>query len=83
MPNQYDNKRQEPQRMTFAYFIDRLFWALLTACSFYISSKIASLSNSVGRLDVKMSTVIERGNSTDRRIESIEHRLDRIEERRR
>lgn len=66
-------------RLDFGKFIDKAFWALITASVIFAANELKSIGNNVSELNEKMAVVLTRLSDTDRRTEQIEHRIHDLE----
>ena len=67
------------QRFDFGHFVDRSFWALLTAAALYSASTMQQLSKSVTELNEKMAVVVSQLSDQSRRADAQDRRLERLE----
>ena len=73
----------EKDRMSFGGFVDKVFWLATISILGYAAGKVDSLNASVGELNVKMATVIERSSNQENRLNSFESRIQAIENKKR
>lgn len=67
-------------RFDFGHFIDRSFWALLTAAAVYGASQLKTVSESVEKLNIKMGVIIEKISNAEKRLDTQDRRMERIED---
>jgi len=65
--------------MTFRYFVDKAFWALLVASACYVGSQISGATTSINSLNEKMATVITQLSAQNEMAKDHESRLRTIE----
>ncbi len=63
----------EQRRLDFGHFVDRVFWALITAA-------VVFAAHSVSELNEKMAVVVDHLGYADKRADSHESRIQRLEE---
>lgn len=68
------------RRLKFSHFVDRIFWALLTASVVYAASELKTVSTSVEELNIKMGVVVEKISNAEKRVDSQDRKIERIEE---
>lgn len=68
------------QRLDFGHFVDRVFWAVLTATALYCASQIREMGRSIEELNKNMAVVIYQSTETRERLNKIDVRIDKIEE---
>ena len=59
--------------------MDRAFWTLLTASAVYAANQLKVVSASIEELNVKMGVVVEKISNTDRRVDTLDQRIERID----
>lgn len=68
------------KRLDFGHFVDRVFWAVITATGVYVASQLKTLSESVQTLNEKVAVVVEKINYSERRQDASDRRVDKIED---
>lgn len=68
------------QRLDFGHFVDRLFWAVLTGAALYCASQIKDMGQSIETLNRNMAVVIYQSTETRERLNKIDLRIDKLEE---
>lgn len=67
--------------MTFQSFIEWLLYGTLSGAALYIAFLLRKLVDSVQDLNIKVAILITNDVNRERRIDKVESRLDRLEER--
>lgn len=70
---------EQSGRLDFGHFVDRIFWALMTSAAIYAAAQLKQVSASVDDLNTKMSMLIERTSNSEKRMDMLERRIERIE----
>lgn len=74
-------KTRHVRRMTFGQVLDRVFWSLVTSLGVYASNELKSVNTNISELNKKLAVVVEKMTNTERRLDSQDHLIERIEDR--
>lgn len=69
----------KPADEKLQHWIDRLFWALLSAVALYVGSQMEKLSTSVNELNIKLSVYIQKSDLQGKLLEDHEMRMRQLE----
>lgn len=69
------------RRIVFGDFVDRIFWALLVGVAGFGVRQMQSLSHSVAELNVNVAVIMSQIPIQKERIDRIENKIERLEER--
>lgn len=61
------------------HWIDRAFWALLSAVALYVGSQMEKLSTSVNELNIKLSVYIQKSDLQAKSLDDHEARIRSLE----
>jgi hypothetical protein len=71
------------KRPDFGHFIDRIFWFILTSAVIYCASQMREMGRSVEELNKNMALALYQITETRDRLNKIDSRIDKLEERKR
>jgi hypothetical protein len=66
-------------RLTFGKFVDKVFWAMVIYLAHSISKNASSINENIQTLNEKMASIIATVSNQDRRMDSLDSRLEHIE----
>jgi large-conductance mechanosensitive channel len=78
-----DMEAHRGKRLEFGHFIDRIFWFVLTAAIIYCASQMREMGRSVEELNKNMALALYQITETRDRLNKIDSRIDKLEERKR
>lgn len=67
------------KRLSFGAYVDKVFWAATIWVATQMAGKVDTISTNIAELNVKMAAIVERTANQEKRIDSLEGRIQAVE----
>lgn len=64
--------------MAFPQFVDKIFWALMTASAMYVATQVKDLNSSVNELNKNVAVMLIQMSANEKRDDAQDRQIDKL-----